>query len=121
MFCGGNIICHKVITIPVCYIGNLLVIWDYFIDKAIQECIDDKNVLNFLNYVFIYAKLIDRGLKKYMFCDAIIITHKVMTGNIYYQWISKSTWDYLIEKDTLDCINDKNVLNFLFYVLIRSS
>ena len=63
----------------------------------------------------------DRGLKKCMFCDAIIITNKVMTGNTYYQWISQSTWDYLIEKATLDCIDDKNVLNFLIYVFMLIS
>ena len=55
------------------------------IDKAVLECIDDKNVLNFLNYVLIHARIIDRGLKKYMFCDATIIIDKAMTGNIYYK------------------------------------
>ena len=54
-------------------------------------------------------------------CDGIISIDKDITENIYYQRISQSTWDYLIEKATLDCINDKNVLNFLIYVLIRRS
>ena len=54
--------------------------------------------MNFLIYLFIHAKLIDRGLKKYMFCDAIISIDKGMTENIYYQRISQSTQDYIIEK-----------------------
>ena len=41
---------------------------------------------------------IDRGLKKCMFCDAIISIDKAIIGKIYYQRISQSTWDYLIEK-----------------------
>ena len=56
-----------------------------------------------------------------MSCDAIIIIDKVMTENIYYKRNLLVVWDYLIEKATLDCIDDKNVINFLIYVLIRSS
>ena len=72
-------------------------------------------------YLCIYAKLIDRGLKKCMFCDAIIGIDKVITGNIYYKRNLLVIWDYLIEKAILDCINDKNVLNILIYVFIISS
>ena len=69
----------------------------------------------------IYAKIIDGGLKKYMFCVAIIIIHKAMTGNIYYKGNLLVIWDYLIEKATLDCNNEKNVINLLNYVFVRSS
>ena len=53
--------------------------------------------------------------------DAIIRIDKTMKGNIYYKGNLLGIWDYLIEKAILDCISDKNVLNFLIYVFIRSS
>ena len=56
-----------------------------------------------------------------MFCDDIIGIHKAMTGNIFYKGNLLVIWVYLIEKAILDCINDKNVLNFLIYVFVRSS
>ena len=56
-----------------------------------------------------------------MFYDAIISIDKVITGNIYYQRNSQSTWDYFMEKGTLDCNNVKNLLNFLSDVFVRSS
>ena len=65
--------------------------------KAILYCINKKKS-NKLHYLCIYHKLIDSGFRKCMSCDVIIICHKAMTGNIYYQWISLGTWDYLIEK-----------------------
>ena len=71
----GNIYCR----------GNLLVILDYLIEKALLDWVEKKNVLNFLIYVFIHAKLIDRGLKKCIFCDVIISIDKAITGNMYYQ------------------------------------
>ena len=71
-----------------------------------------------LPYLCIYAKLIDRGLKKYMFSDAIISIDLPMTGNIFYIGNLLVIWDYLIEKAILDCNNDKNVLNFLIFYLL---
>ena len=44
---------HKAITGNIYYKENLLVIWDYLIEKAILQCNNDKNVLNFLIYVFV--------------------------------------------------------------------
>ena len=55
-----------------------------------------------------------------MFFDAIISIHKVMTGNIYCKGNLLVICDYLIEKAILDCINDKNVLNFLIYAFMLS-
>ena len=55
-----------------------------------------------------------------MFCDAIIGIDKVNTGNIYCKGNLLFIWGYLIEKAILDCIDDKNVINFLIYVFIRS-
>ena len=74
-----------------------------------------------LPYLCIYYKLIDRGLKKCMFHDAIISIHKVITGNIYYKGNLLVIWDYLIKNAILDCIKWKNILNFLIYVFIISS
>ena len=45
----GNIYCK----------GNLLVIYDYLIEKAILDCINDKNVLNFLIYAFMLSLYIE--------------------------------------------------------------
>ena len=56
-----------------------------------------------------------------MFCDAIISIDKAMTGNIYCKGNLLVIWDYLIEKIILDFNNDKNVLNYLIYVFIKSS
>ena len=56
-----------------------------------------------------------------MFCDGIISIDKAMKGNIYCKGNLLVIWDYLIEKAILDCINDKNVLNFLIYVFMLSS
>ena len=53
MFYNAIISIHKAITENIYYKGNLLVIWDYFIEKAILHYNNDKNVLNFLIYVFI--------------------------------------------------------------------
>ena len=55
-----------------------------------------------------------------MFCDAIIIIDKAMTGNVYCKENFLVVWDYFIEKAIYDCIDDKNILNFLIYVFIRS-
>ena len=65
--------------------------------------------------------LIDSRFRKYMFCVAIIIIHKAMTGNIYYKGNLVVIWDYLIEKATLDYSDEKNVINLLNYVFVRSS
>ena len=56
-----------------------------------------------------------------MFYDAIISIDREITGNIYNKRNVLVIWDYLIEKAILDSINDKNVLNYLIYVFIRSS
>ena len=40
-----------------------------------------------------------------------------ITGHIN---IESFIYDYLIEKAILDCINDKNVLNFLIYAFMLS-
>ena len=56
-----------------------------------------------------------------MFCYAIVSIDLPMSGNIYYKGNLLVIWDYLIEKAIWDCIDDKNVLNFLIYVFIRSS
>ena len=53
MFCNDIISIDKAITGNIYYKGNLLGIWDYFIEKAILDCNNDKNVLNFLIYVFV--------------------------------------------------------------------
>ena len=74
-----------------------------------------------LPYLCIYAKLIDRGLKKYMFYDAIISIDREITGNIYSKENLLVIYDYPIEKAILDFNNDKNVLNYLIYVFIKSS
>ena len=50
---------HKAITGNIYYKENLLVIWDYLIEKAILHCNNDKNVLNFLNYVFLLSSYIE--------------------------------------------------------------
>ena len=120
MCCDVIIICHKAMAGNISYKGNILVIWHYFIKKSYIILYQWENSTK-LPYLCIYHKLIDSGLKKYMSCDAIIICHKAMTGNIYYKGISQGTWDYLIEKALLHCINEKNVLNFLIYVFIISS
>ena len=83
MFCDAIISIDKVITGNIFYQWNLQVIWDYLIEKAMLDWVEKKNELVFLIYVLIHAKLIDRGLKKYMFCDAIISIDKSITGNIY--------------------------------------
>ena len=56
-----------------------------------------------------------------MFCDGIISIDREITVNIYYKGNLLVIWDYLFEKALLDCINDKNVLNFLIYVFMLSS
>ena len=94
---------------------------DYLIEKDILDCIVDKNVLIFQINVFIHAKLIDRGLKKCMFCDAIISIDKAITGNMYYKRNFLVIWDYLIEKTILDYSDEKNVINILIYVSMLSS
>ena len=56
-----------------------------------------------------------------MFYDAIISIDREITGNIYCKGNLLVTLDYLIEKAILDFNNDKNVLNYLIYVFIKSS
>ena len=46
-------------------------------------------------YLCIYYKLIDRWLKKCMFCNAIISIDLVMTGNIYYKGILLDFFEYV--------------------------
>ena len=48
-----------------------------------------------------------------MSCDVIISIDKAISGNIYYKGNLLVIWDYFIEKAILDCIHDKNILNFL--------
>ena len=79
---------------------------------------DDKKI-NKLPYLFIHDKLIDSGLKKCMFCDAIISIDKAMRGNKHYKRNVHVIWGNVIEKAVLDCNNDKNVLNFFIYVFVR--
>ena len=55
MFYDGIIIIDEEVTGNIFYKENLLVIWDYLIEKAILDCNNDKNVLNFLIYVFIIS------------------------------------------------------------------
>ena len=55
-----------------------------------------------------------------MSCDGIISIDKAITGNIYYKRNVLVILGNVIEKAILDCNNDKNVLNFLIYVSIRS-
>ena len=86
-----------------------------------MDYIDKKKVINFLIYLCICYKLIDRGLKKCVFYDAIISIDKAMTGNIHYKRNVHVIWGNVIEKAVLDCNNDKNVLNFLIYVFVISS
>ena len=94
------------------YKGNLLVIWQYLIEKR-YIWLYQWGKYNKVPYLCIYDKLIDIWFRIYMSCDAIIICHKEMTGNIYYHRISQGSWDYLIEIAILDCINEKKVRNFL--------
>ena len=55
MSCDDIIGIDKAMTGNIYYKGNLLVIWDYFIEKAILDCINEKNVINLLIYVFIIS------------------------------------------------------------------
>ena len=55
MFCDAIICIDKAMTGNIFYKGNLLVIWDYLFEKAILDCNNDKNVLNFLIYVFVIS------------------------------------------------------------------
>ena len=55
MFYDAIISIHKAITGNIYYKENLLVIWDYFIQKAILHCDNDKNLQNFLIYVFMLS------------------------------------------------------------------
>ena len=55
MFYDAIISIDKAISGNIYYKGNLLVIWDYLIEKAILDCNNDKNVLNFLIYVFVIS------------------------------------------------------------------
>ena len=48
MFYNAIISIDKAITGNIYYRGNLLVISEYIIEKAILHCINDKNVPNFL-------------------------------------------------------------------------
>ena len=57
--CDGIISIDKDITENIYYKGNLLVIWDYLIEKAILHCNNDKIVLNFLIYVFMLSSYIE--------------------------------------------------------------
>ena len=84
MSCAVIISIDKAMIVPIYYKGNLLVIWDYFIEKAILDCINEKKSTK-LPYLCIYYKLIDRGFRKYMSFDDIIGIDKAMTGNIYYK------------------------------------
>ena len=59
MFSDAIISIHKVMTGNIFYKGILLVIWDYLIEKAIQDYSDEKKVLNFLIYVFIRSSYIE--------------------------------------------------------------
>ena len=59
MFCDAIISIHKAMTGNIYYKGNLLAIWDYLIEKAILDSINDKNVLNYLIYVFIICLYIE--------------------------------------------------------------
>ena len=56
-----------------------------------------------------------------MFSVAIISIDEEITGNIYCKGNLLVIWDYLFEKAILDCIDEKNVLNFLIYVFVRNS
>ena len=119
MSCDAIIICHKAMT------GNIYCqqisqgTWDYLIEKSYIRLYQWEKCTK-LPYLCIYHKLIDSGLEKYMFCDAIISIDKSITGNIYCKGNLLVICDYLIEKTILDCINDKNPLNYLIYVFIRS-
>ena len=53
MFCVAIISIDKEMKGYIYNNGNLLVVWDYLIDKAILNWVNDKYVLNFLIYVFI--------------------------------------------------------------------
>ena len=55
MFYDDIISIDEEITGNIYYKGNLLVIWDYLIEKAILDCIDEKKVINFLIYVFMIS------------------------------------------------------------------
>ena len=52
MFSDGIIIIDEEVTGNIYYKENLLVIWDYLIEKAILDCNNDKNALNFIICVF---------------------------------------------------------------------
>ena len=55
MFYDAIISIDKEITGNIYYKGNLVGIWDYFIEKAILHCNNEKNVPNFLIYVFMQS------------------------------------------------------------------
>ena len=52
----------------------------------------------FCDAIISIHEVIYRGLKKCMFYDDIISIDEEITENIYYQRISQSTYDYIIEK-----------------------
>ena len=53
MFYDAIISIDKVITGNIYYKRISQITWDYFIEKAVLHCNNDKNVLNFLIYVFV--------------------------------------------------------------------
>ena len=56
-----------------------------------------------------------------MFSDDIISIDEEITGNIYItNGFHRVLMIILLKKPILDCINDKNVLNFLIYVFMQS-
>ena len=59
MFYDDIISIDEEITGNIYYKENLLVIWDYLIEKAILDYSDEKKVINFLIYVFIRSSYID--------------------------------------------------------------
>ena len=92
-------------------------------EKAIWDCLNHKNVPNFLFHTFLYSSyvyLLGNIYIYIMFYSVNILTHKDISWNAFNQPFLLGIRDSGMEKAVWDCLNHINVPNFLFDTFLYS-